>query len=149
MSLYDWKENDYSRITKRSALQTPELYDNHSSLTTMTKSIRNLSGILDKYDKHYNDCSAIKKAETLIDPLTSSYIAFQRSCTLSSFKYSPMHSISLQEVISNAKVNSFNGLEVADPVVQITKSFKTSVPEPDNNFFEMITNNDSDLSKLS
>ena len=139
MSLYDWKEKDNSRRAKFSAIRTSALYYNHSSLNTMTKSMKNLSGILDKYDKHHNDYSTIKKADTLIDPLTSKLLVFQRSYTLSSLKYSPMHSISLHKIISNAKVNSFNGLEVADPVVQITKSFKTSVPEPDNDFFEMIT----------
>ena len=142
ISLYDWKENDNIESATSSTTQNTELHDNPSSLKTMTATVRNLSGILNKYDNHDNKYGTTKNSETLIDPSKSKLQAFQGSCNQSSAKYSPQHSMSLEEVICRAKENNFNGLELADPVVQITSSFKISVPEPDNDFFEIITKND-------
>ena len=61
----------------------------------------------------------------------------------SASKHHPRNSISLKDVVSRAQVNDFNGLELSDPVVQIRKSFKTSIPEPDNDFFDKSLNNHS------
>ena len=136
LASYGLQEESHIGSETSSRNNTPNYRDHHSHLTDEKYTVKHLSSILQTYGKRHKDDIFVEPLENEHDeynPKMKNYhLSFYKSVRRNAHK----HLISLEDVVAKARVSNYNGLEFADPVLQITKSFKTSVPEANNDFFE-------------
>ena len=139
MTHYALREKHKSDCNTSSTIMHSELHDNNISvLKTQKRGVKDLSNVIDKYDQGYDRYKPLQENPIVRNSLKPSPKCFSTSFCISSPKHPQSHSILLQEVVTKAQASDFNGLELADPVGKITKSFQITVPVPDSDFFEMI-----------
>ena len=133
---YGWQEENHIVSLTSSRNNTPSYRNYHSHLKDERCTVKPLSSILQNYGKRHEDGIFVEDFENENDTYNPEIKGLYYSIYKTVPKNTLKRLISLQEVVSKAHVNNYNGLEFADPVLQITKSFKTSVPEANNDFFE-------------
>ena len=122
----------------------PNHRNHHSHLKNERCTVKHLSSILLNYGKRHEDGLFVENFgnDAYNQKIRGHYYSIYKSAP----KYTPKRLMSLQEVVSKAHNNNYNGLEFADPVLKITKSFKISVPEANNDFFEKTVTGNCDAS---
>ena len=133
---YNLQEENHMVSLTSSRNNSPNYRNHHSHLKDEICTVKHLSSILLNYGKRYEDGIFVEDFKNENDTYNSKIKGLYYSIYKSAPKITPKRLMSLQEVVSKAHDNNYNGLEFADPVLQITKSFKTSVPEANNDFFE-------------
>ena len=146
LASYGLQEENHIASETSSRNYTPNCRGNRFHLKVERYTVKRLNSILDNYGKRHDDGIFIEDFQNEHDiynpKMRGPHYSFYESTPRNTLK----RLISLQEVVAKAHVNNYNGLEFADPVLQITKSFKTSVPEANNDFFEQKLSGNYDAS---
>ena len=146
LASYGLQEENHIASETSSRNYTQNCRDNRFHLKVERYTVKHLNSILHSYGKRHDDGIFIEDFQNehdIYNPrMKGTHYSFYKSTPRNALK----RLISLQEVVAKAHVNNYNGLEFADPVLQITKSFKTSVPEANNDFFEQKLSGNYDAS---
>ena len=146
LASFDLHEENHIASETSSRSYTPNHRDHHSHLKDERYIVKHLSSILQNYGNRHEDGTCIKYLENAYDIHNPKMKTPNYSFHKSAPRNTPKHSISLQEVVARARVSNYNGLGFSDPVHQITKSFKTSVPDANNDFFDKTKTGNCDTS---